>query len=448
MSLLLGGGDDDSDDDDYDGEPALPFTKANHNPDVAFLKRVFDWGAYARDPCGDGDQVPLGHLSPDDLVRAGTLVADDVNALTAANKVGDVSGWPRIFASATMLGADALEDALDSNSPELINQRLSIARITPLMAAVAMWGSMIPKLNAEGQQIFMERGKATVSTLLEAGADVTAKDIMGNNVLMFCMRHEWTAYGPACVIPHLIAKGLDVDARNRLGQNPICQTQSMDRGTAWIATLVQAGTEVGLAFATLFMSTDGEGRALHVKLAELVPLAGLTAGDRVMVRDAAVGTHKLARVQPPSDGHPHALGRYPVVVDGTDRVISVNMCDMRRPGLRDCPQCGTPDAPSRCSRCKVAAYCGRECQVAHYKEHKVACKEAATALEGRGTLIPGAVGTRMIPHPSAEIVARQEHPPGELFTIKVVTKTAEEIHTDGQSTAGGSPRAVLSRWKA
>jgi len=113
MALLLGGGDDD--DDDYDDEPALPFTKANHTPDdVAFLKRVFDWGAYARDPCGDGDQVPLGHLSPDDLVRAATLVADDVNALTAANAVGDVSGWPRIFASATMLGADALEDALDS----------------------------------------------------------------------------------------------------------------------------------------------------------------------------------------------------------------------------------------------------------------------------------------------------------------------------------------------
>ena len=47
---------------------------------------------------------------------------------------------------------------------------------------------------------------------------------------------------------------------------------------------------------------------------------------------------------------------------------------------RECrnPNCPNPDADPRklldCSRCKQACYCCKECQVAHWKIHKVECK--------------------------------------------------------------------------
>lgn len=54
---------------------------------------------------------------------------------------------------------------------------------------------------------------------------------------------------------------------------------------------------------------------------------------------------------------------------------------------------GSPSAPGRCvsctktsmqlmlcGRCKSVTYCGRTCQVAHYKEHKATCR--ATASKG------------------------------------------------------------------
>ncbi|KAL4458300.1 hypothetical protein ABPG75_013165 [Micractinium tetrahymenae] len=42
-----------------------------------------------------------------------------------------------------------------------------------------------------------------------------------------------------------------------------------------------------------------------------------------------------------------------------------------------CSGCGKPSLELRaCSSCRLARYCGRECQLAHWKEHKAACKAA------------------------------------------------------------------------
>jgi hypothetical protein len=41
-----------------------------------------------------------------------------------------------------------------------------------------------------------------------------------------------------------------------------------------------------------------------------------------------------------------------------------------------CAQCMTNAASQKCSRCLEVGYCGRECQVAHWKAHKKACKES------------------------------------------------------------------------
>jgi hypothetical protein len=53
--------------------------------------------------------------------------------------------------------------------------------------------------------------------------------------------------------------------------------------------------------------------------------------------------------------------------------------DMAEPVCFKCGKEGTPTSPlSRCSKCQVAAYCSRDCQLAHWKKgagggHKFCC---------------------------------------------------------------------------
>ncbi|KAK4148148.1 uncharacterized protein C8A04DRAFT_33652 [Dichotomopilus funicola] len=54
--------------------------------------------------------------------------------------------------------------------------------------------------------------------------------------------------------------------------------------------------------------------------------------------------------------------------------------------LSQCANCGTAPAQLMlCGRCKSVAYCGRTCQVAHFKEHKGICRVAASKSGSGGT---------------------------------------------------------------
>eukprot|EP00887_Chlorella_sp_A99_P007767 scaffold20.g7767.t1 len=46
-----------------------------------------------------------------------------------------------------------------------------------------------------------------------------------------------------------------------------------------------------------------------------------------------------------------------------------------------CHACGKEGAKQRCAMCNLAVYCGKDCQMAHWKQHKAACTEhSAKAL--------------------------------------------------------------------
>lgn len=55
-----------------------------------------------------------------------------------------------------------------------------------------------------------------------------------------------------------------------------------------------------------------------------------------------------------------------------------------------CFSCGSPSGPLRCSRCKLAYYCGQECQVSHWKTHKNACVAPAKPPTGTTNSVPSA----------------------------------------------------------
>lgn len=58
-----------------------------------------------------------------------------------------------------------------------------------------------------------------------------------------------------------------------------------------------------------------------------------------------------------------------------------------------CAVCGKGGELRRCARCKGPAYCGRDCQAAHWKQHKAACKAAAK----RGAAPPPPAVTPAVP---------------------------------------------------
>ena len=55
--------------------------------------------------------------------------------------------------------------------------------------------------------------------------------------------------------------------------------------------------------------------------------------------------------------------------------------DLKKKGM--CVACAEKPATQSCSRCMVSLYCGRGCQVAHWKAHKKPCKVACAANEAK-----------------------------------------------------------------
>jgi predicted esterase len=54
----------------------------------------------------------------------------------------------------------------------------------------------------------------------------------------------------------------------------------------------------------------------------------------------------------------------------------------RQDKTRPCEECGVvPEQPSRCSRCKAAVYCSRDCQTTHWRKHKKTCAAPSVATD-------------------------------------------------------------------
>ena len=52
------------------------------------------------------------------------------------------------------------------------------------------------------------------------------------------------------------------------------------------------------------------------------------------------------------------------------------MLKKKSAGDKPCAQCGQPGAKNLCTQCQQAFYCGRECQRAHWPQHRAQCTQA------------------------------------------------------------------------
>jgi len=77
-------------------------------------------------------------------------------------------------------------------------------------------------------------------------------------------------------------------------------------------------------------------------------------------------------------------GRIPRNADGSQTVVPVPIAEGEEEmGIADgkCMSCRQPAGPTgllRCSGCKLAFYCNKECQLSHWRAHKPTCKATAS----------------------------------------------------------------------
>ena len=80
---------------------------------------------------------------------------------------------------------------------------------------------------------------------------------------------------------------------------------------------------------------------------------------------------QIARTQMEKFFHKDAAG----AKEDLDRIMNLYSSDVFEEFLEDpkCEECGDP-ATQRCSKCKLAWYCSRDCQLRQWKKHKPICK--------------------------------------------------------------------------
>lgn len=84
----------------------------------------------------------------------------------------------------------------------------------------------------------------------------------------------------------------------------------------------------------------------------------------------AHGMHGLAAIQP-----------YPITFRETAQMIANVVMVFTPPvAVKSCHYCNKMNVTARCSRCKIAYYCGAECQKGDFANHRVRCRGGETYL--------------------------------------------------------------------
>ena len=73
-----------------------------------------------------------------------------------------------------------------------------------------------------------------------------------------------------------------------------------------------------------------------------------------------------------------------------DRLVKLYASDVFEDFMDDpkCEECGDP-ATQRCSKCKLAWYCSRDCQLRQWKKHKKLCSMFVEKMKNLGEDIGG-----------------------------------------------------------
>ena len=278
------------------------------------------------DPMGDGDQKKIvnhGHAQVhQNIWSAGA----DVHELVMRGAlppfiIGCVSGSLGVV---TKLLAEC---DTEEKKRALLETRYSILRLPPIIFAVIGF-AMIASASVAKENL------AVVKLLLENGARCDARDLCGKNIVHYCA-------GPLCapgtttlldIASLCIAKGHElslpplVDMQDRFGCVPLMQPVMMNR----------------LDLVSFLCKTHKADGSIRDK-------------DGCSPQSISSCNIKISQI----------------ITKSRNKASSVAF-------KTKCSYCNaTGIEPSRCVRCKMVTYCGKECQKAHWKVHKTVCNVEA-----------------------------------------------------------------------
>ncbi len=374
------------------------------------------------DPAGDGDQTPIATRKQADKAREIYSIGGDIHqhAVEGAftdfgmnamiGNVGDIR--EKIQTSAKSIEEKQDEPLLPwycstesrNEMRTLLETRDTSMRLSPLLLIVSAGK------NVAGQPHMDHQGTAKV--LLKSGANPYAKDVLGKTVAHYGAGAMATSMTmdvvDMCVhaakSAHLFGKEVELHSLKAMHMNGlrgIVGGFDPDAGRR-VVFLLEEKKEVLIRPVNLRrvdgenepyqMLLDVQDRMGSVSLLEVVMQDRTDVAKLLLRHNTSIHTKDMDGMSPVKlttmGGHLRSAGVCRMINDVTRREAKESKENRRKAIMRtcanvDCLKDLDEGKAKRCTGCKNAFYCNRECQLAHWNNgHKVECKRIRSEADG------------------------------------------------------------------
>ena len=280
----------------------------------------------------DGDQSPVMDLQSQEF-----LLIEWENCILHYNtELSWMSDWSRVLYNGDYQGMmNILRNKSEEETKMLLKKRESFGNFGALFHLVRGARCLSPEEIAEnGSKTYLKKYKMCLLRLISLGAELNDRDMAGYTPLHHCISQDANeiTFGLA---ETLLKANADVHARSRSGVTPL-----IDATSCFSYDLIQLLLDHGADPYMGDYSEDGLGM-IPIKMATLFP--------RIQEMFA-----KANKKQQKTDRDK---------IKETEGVNNCNVCEKEENGNK------------RCSGCYIVFYCGRECQVKDWDDHKDKCKQ-------------------------------------------------------------------------
>eukprot|EP00804_Cyclotella_cryptica_P013918 CCRYP_002436-RA/>CCRYP_002436-RA protein AED:0.29 eAED:0.29 QI:0/-1/0/1/-1/1/1/0/523 len=362
------------------------------------------------DPTGDGDQSLIESREYRDTARELYAIGGDIHAHFTTNSISP-------FAMNCALGlADMVQKTLKELTGEetqpyskserllaLLETRETSMRLSPLLLIVSAGKNLAGSPEAKKHQ-------DTAKVLLKYGANPLARDVLGKTVCHYgagAMANQMTLdVVDMCISAsksHFL-HGRDIELHGLKtaemnGKVGVAGGFDCDSGRRSIF-LEEEKREVWIKPENVRLIDASETHPSPVSLQDIQDRFGSVSLHEVVMQDrsdvasfllqkhhTSIHTTDADGMSPLAMASGHGQSAWPNVAPLIIEAARKEANQARKTKKQSesvCENCQANVAGKlqQCSRCKSVIYCGRDCQKAHWKEHKMVCKDLAAVSMG------------------------------------------------------------------
>jgi hypothetical protein len=362
------------------------------------------------DPTGNGDQSMIQSVAKRDAARELYSIGGDIHIHATEGAFSSfafmcIAGLSSGVSKAIEEVTKRVEQPWSRNQElkTLLETRETSLRLSPLLLIVSMGKNLNSPSPAASPQ-----GVAKI--LLKHGANPNAQDVLGKSVCHYgagamatnmtlevvdmCIRASKTS--------HLFGKDIELHSlttETMNGKRGVVGGFDPDTGRRSLF-LEEAGKEVWIkpenmrpiapnsASVNIMMLTDVQDRLGSVSLHEVCMQNRVDVAKFLLKKhQTSIYTEDLDKISPfkMSSG----MGRMAsdvsqIIMDVAKRSGEANT-KAKKTIERCCANCQKDlgkDGGNKCGRCKVTLYCGKDCQIEHFKDHKRQCSKLGVLAAG------------------------------------------------------------------